>query len=283
MYSTTHSYPGGVYQILPLTKGKEFHRQFKYVFLPIVLWYHSNLKLKVRFRIYRDKLLDEAIQHKVIEWKRNGCTFVDLDGAKAINVVLNLRIFIKGQTGLMWYRKHGLSDSNVVEGVHFPDFETVGDDKSFPANGVPLWLPDIIHDESFGEDCKSLRRRIIKENLNNHTKKTRLSKRYVSQLRNWYNGRVLGSDKCKFRSNAGSYVSGALYSFLPSDVHIIDYERSGDTDLVFNLLDPIDSESTTTVNVRKALSNDKFFPVLGAALHSLKDIAGKIKLSNMLV
>ena len=143
MYSTTHSYPGGVYQILPLTKGKEFHRQFKYVFLPIVLWYHSNLKLKVRFRIYRDKLLDEAIQHKVIEWKRNGCTFVDLDGAKAINVVLNLRIFIKGQTGLMWYRKYGLSDSNVVEGVHFPDFETVGDDKSFPANGVPLWLPGL--------------------------------------------------------------------------------------------------------------------------------------------
>ena len=55
-----------------------------------------------------------------------------------------------------------------------------------------------------------------------------------------------------------------------------DHVLEGDMDLVFNLCDRDDKDKTSTVQVKKAMCNDKFLPVVCAAVNSLEGITGKI-------
>ena len=77
--------------------------------------------------------------------------------------------------------------------------------------------------------------------------------------RTLYQGLMQGRDKNKFRKNCRSYVSGALYQDLSSNVLKVDWRKQGDMDIAIDLLNRKgEIIGTTTVMVRDAKNHKKF-------------------------
>ena len=146
-----------------------------------------------------------------------------------------------------------------------PDYEGFPDVISSPASGVPLWLPDKMHDEAFGgKENEQLKRDlqdffeertdsgITKRTDSGITKwfsmdKNGKSYKLICRWRDWYNSKLVYEDKSKYRSANGYYVAGSTYTCKHGQVRVFDHAIKGDIDLVFNLCDQDDKDKTSTV------------------------------------